>query len=154
MNILNLRHQLSRWHAATANAVPFAPFLFTGIAVAGVYQMSRSAPNSLIASQGLYMLWLALSISAPMLLALSWLMTTKMSGTARYAGYWLRLAADAAMMWAVAAFDLPHLAQDHPTSLVLRLTIQAFLIASVAYDVSRLLLVARVAQAIRRVDHG
>jgi hypothetical protein len=99
---------------------------------------------------GMYIFWVYLAVTAPVLMGLSWVMLNRLTGLFRYWGHWIRLAADSTMLFAVMAFDIAHFSYEKPSHFLVRMAAVGILTAMLTRDGYRLFHIERAAIEIAR----
>lgn len=135
-----------------ATALPLSTILFCALSITMIWvTREHETDGGILAFDGMFLAWLYLTVTAPVLMGLSWVMLTRLGGLIRYWGHWIRLAADLSMLFPVMAFDVAHFSDVHlALHFVIRMSLVALLTALVTRDGYRLFHIERAAVQIAR----
>ena len=134
-----------------STALPLSTIAFCMFTILMIWATREGETNGgILQFDGMYLAWLYLVVTAPVLMALSWVMLTRLNGLLRYWGHWIRIAADMSMLFAVAAFDVIHFSYEQPIHFLVRMSVLSLLTALLTRDAHRLFHIERAAVQIAR----
>ena len=137
-----------------STALPLSTVAFCTLSILMIWATRENeTQGGILEFDGMYVAWLYLVVTAPVLMGLSWVMLTKLGGLIRYWGHWIRLAGDISMLFAVAAFDVIHFSYERPIHFLVRMSVFTLLTAMLTRDGHRLFNIERAAVQIAR-DQG